>query len=113
MITQEQIDGMSQVDFDDLEQMVRASSEQRQEAKINDTFRQFEELAAAAGLQMATIMSKYSPPAAKPKLKLRGRATPKYVHPDDANLTWAGRGLKPNWLTAYISDGGSIEDCKV
>ena len=40
----------------------------------------------------------------------RGAVAPKYRNPEDPSETWAGRGLKPRWLTAAIKAGGKIED---
>ena len=35
---------------------------------------------------------------------------PKYRNPENASETWAGRGLKPRWLTAAIKSGKKLED---
>jgi len=40
----------------------------------------------------------------------KGRVAPKYRNPANPSETWAGRGLKPRWLTAAIKGGKSIED---
>jgi DNA-binding protein H-NS len=40
----------------------------------------------------------------------RGSVAPKYRNPDNAGETWAGRGLKPRWLSAAIKAGKKIED---
>jgi DNA-binding protein H-NS len=40
----------------------------------------------------------------------RGSVAPKYRNPEDPAETWAGRGLKPRWLTAAIKGGKTIED---
>jgi DNA-binding protein H-NS len=40
----------------------------------------------------------------------RGAVAPKYRNPENPVETWAGRGLKPRWLTAAIKGGKNIED---
>jgi len=40
----------------------------------------------------------------------RGAVAPKYRNPENLAETWAGRGLKPRWLTAAIKGGKKIED---
>jgi DNA-binding protein H-NS len=35
---------------------------------------------------------------------------PKYRNPDNPAETWAGRGLKPRWLTAAMKGGKKLED---
>jgi DNA-binding protein H-NS len=40
----------------------------------------------------------------------RGAVAPKYRNPENFAETWAGRGLKPRWLTAAIKSGKKLED---
>jgi DNA-binding protein H-NS len=40
----------------------------------------------------------------------RGAVAPKYRNPENPSETWAGRGLKPRWLTAAMKGGKSLED---
>jgi DNA-binding protein H-NS len=40
----------------------------------------------------------------------RGAAAPKYRNPENSAETWAGRGLKPRWLTAAMKGGKKLED---
>src|ERR1700681_2614511 len=40
----------------------------------------------------------------------RGAVPPKYRNPENPSETWAGRGLKPRWLTAAIKSGKKAED---
>ena len=39
-----------------------------------------------------------------------GVVAPKYRNPDNPAETWAGRGLKPRWMTAAMRGGGKLED---
>lgn len=49
--------------------------------------------------------------AGRPRGVLRGTTVaPKYRNPEDPSETWAGRGLKPRWLTAAIKGGKKLED---
>jgi DNA-binding protein H-NS len=41
---------------------------------------------------------------------LRGAVAPKYRNPENPGETWAGRGLKPRWLSAAIKSGKKQED---
>jgi DNA-binding protein H-NS len=40
----------------------------------------------------------------------RGAVAPKYRNPENPAETWAGRGLKPRWVTAAIKGGKKLED---
>jgi DNA-binding protein H-NS len=39
-----------------------------------------------------------------------GPVAPKYRNPENPAETWAGRGLKPRWLSAAIKSGKKLED---
>jgi DNA-binding protein H-NS len=41
---------------------------------------------------------------------LRAPVPPKYRNPQNPEETWAGRGLRPKWLTAAIKGGKSADD---
>ena len=41
---------------------------------------------------------------------VRGAVAPKYRNSENPAETWAGRGLKPRWLTAAIKSGKKAED---
>lgn len=36
--------------------------------------------------------------------------TAKYRHPENASLTWTGRGRTPRWVVEYEAQGGSRDD---
>jgi len=40
---------------------------------------------------------------------LRGPVPPKYRNPENPAETWAGRGLRPRWLTAALKSGKKLE----
>ena len=44
----------------------------------------------------------------KPGMKRRKGVAAKYRGPD--GQTWAGRGLKPRWLTAALAEGRTIDE---
>ena len=41
------------------------------------------------------------------------KPAPKFRNPDDPSQTWAGRGLRPRWLTAQVKAGKKIEDFRI
>ena len=43
----------------------------------------------------------------------RGAVAPKYRNPDNPVETWAGRGLKPRWLSAALKAGKKLEDFSI
>ena len=75
-------------------------------AKVVDQKRTLEsELSKLTGFQGGTGRSKF----------VLGRGTkgpvaPKYRNPENPSETWAGRGLKPRWLSAALKSGRKQED---
>jgi DNA-binding protein H-NS len=43
----------------------------------------------------------------------RGMVAPKYRNPENPSETWAGRGLKPRWLTAALDSGKKLDDFRI
>ena len=40
-------------------------------------------------------------------------ATPRYRHPENPELTWAGRGRQPRWIKEMLASGTSLEDLRI
>mgnify|MGYP000291809121 CR=1 FL=1 len=40
----------------------------------------------------------------------KAKAAPKYAHPENPSLTWAGRGARPKWLAEMLDAGAKIDD---
>lgn len=49
-------------------------------------------------------------PPVQEKPTRRNRPAVKYVHPDEENLTWAGKGRKPRWVEEWLDQGGQLAD---
>jgi DNA-binding protein H-NS len=43
----------------------------------------------------------------------RGKVEPKYRNPENPAETWAGRRLKPRWVTAALKAGGKLKDFSI
>ena len=43
----------------------------------------------------------------------RAPAVAKYRHPENAALTWSGRGRKPQWFVAALTSGKSADDLAI
>ena len=37
------------------------------------------------------------------------KAPPKYVHPEDPEKTWTGKGRKPQWITEHLESGKELD----
>jgi DNA-binding protein H-NS len=75
-------------------------------SKVIDQRRALEsELAKLSRLQGAKTLRKNGS-----GFGLRGPVAPKYRNPQNPEETWAGRGLRPKWLSAAIKGGKSADD---
>lgn len=43
----------------------------------------------------------------------KSAAAPKYRHPENAELTWSGRGRQPAWFKEAIAGGASPDDLAI
>ena len=48
-----------------------------------------------------------------PVIRKRAAATLKYRHPENADVTWSGRGRKPHWFNAHLAAGHSPESLEI
>jgi DNA-binding protein H-NS len=56
----------------------------------------------------AGVAAKKAP--AKKSAQKGVKVAPKYRHPGDPGLTWAGRGMPPKWMAAELAKGKKLED---
>lgn len=43
------------------------------------------------------------------KGKKLGKVAPKYRHPQNPDLLWTGRGMKPKWVVEWLDGGGTMD----
>ena len=67
--------------------------------------KELEELAAKSGYTLEQLLGEATEKVAKVKKPV----AVKYRHPEDASLTWTGRGRQPKWVDEFIAAGGDLE----
>lgn len=65
---------------------------------------ELEKKAAELGVSLSEIVGDASTKAKK------SVSPPKYMHPENPDMTWTGRGRKPKWIEEGLSAGKSLED---
>ena len=98
------LDRLSLDDLKALEKDVRkaiASFEARKKKELLDAARA---LAAENGYTLADLFD------TSKQTKAKKIIPPRYRHPDDATLTWSGRGRTPVWLREAEAAGRSREE---
>jgi DNA-binding protein H-NS len=43
----------------------------------------------------------------------RNKSAPRYQHPENPEVTWTGRGRRPDWIREGIESGKSLEDFEI
>ena len=79
--------------------------------KAIDSFatRQRQEALAALELKAKEMGFSLSELTGKQKAA-RAPNPPKYRHPEDASMTWSGRGRQPTWIKEGFAAGKSLDD---
>ena len=78
----------------------------RRRSEADSLVNEFRKRAAELGLSVEDLVS------GKPGAK-RGKVAIKYRSPEDASLTWTGRGKKPRWVDAWLKSGKSLDQLAV
>jgi DNA-binding protein H-NS len=77
----------------------------RESAKVK-VLEQMRELAGSIGMTPEELLGAGGKGRA-------GKVLPKYRHPDDASLTWSGRGKRPLWINEVLGAGKTLDDLAV
>ncbi len=102
---------LSKLSLEQLKELLPAAEErvtELEEKKRRHALEQME--AAAAEVDMTPIeLLKHFGVGARPKKAVKA----KYQNPEDASQTWAGRGRKPEWVTAWLGAGKALEELEI
>jgi len=92
----------------------------RQSATKSDLLKKLTKLAKENGLSLDDVIGNATPaPAKAPKVAPKGtvaRKEPlpiKYQHPSNRDLAWSGRGRRPQWVEAWLAQGGAMSALEI
>lgn len=80
--------------------------ERREKEEKASVRQEIERIAREKGFDLADFISIQDK---KPKYTV----AIKYRHPNDASLTWTGRGRKPKWVEAFMANGSTLDQLLV
>ena len=89
-------------EIEDLQNQIKAKQEQARTLAVDEAQR------LISVLQINPTELKFTKEE-KPARPRRGVAAPKFRSPDGLNQ-WSGRGRQPNWLSALVESGHTIEE---
>lgn len=100
------LNSMSLKELKELHVKVAKEISSFQDRKRKEAIAELEEIARAKGFSLAeltgaTVTRKRSPAVAK------------YVNPADSSDTWSGRGRKPRWFAAALTQGKRPSDLEI
>jgi DNA-binding protein H-NS len=99
---------LSKLSIPELEALARDVQEElvnRRETEKQRVLDQMRELAGSIGMTLEELLiSQRGGRAAK------GVVAVKYRHPENPDLTWSGRGKRPQWVNDALAEGKTLED---
>ena len=67
------------------------------------------QIASKRGYSLKELIGKASRPVKTGKGRKRRPLAVKYRHPKQTDLTWTGRGRRPNWVNKWLDEGKTLE----
>ncbi|PTU68603.1 H-NS histone family protein [Chromobacterium haemolyticum] len=103
--------------LDGLQQEAREAMNAARDKQQRETIKQIKELAASAGIDLASLAAGTVQKAMKPEGSAsanKGRKfPPKYRNPANFEETWTGLGRKPVWVQTYLENGGDLDRLRI
>lgn len=93
------LNGLSLSELKQLQKDVKRAIGGYSDRKKQEVISALEARALELGFSLADLLG------VKKQRKSTGKAGPKYRHPEDANVTWSGRGRKPSWFVDAVAAG--------
>ncbi len=104
-----QLSAMSLPDLLNVQEHVKGLIHSRRRSQQKELENQVREMARAQGLELEGLVLRDKNAARRTKKV----ASAQYRNPKNPVQTWSGLGKRPNWLKAYLSEGGSLEELKI
>lgn len=92
------------VDLKKIGEHVQATIIQKQTESREALTNELRAKAEAAGFDLADLIGGKAVSAPGQKIAA------KYRNPDDPNVTWGGRGKRPNWINNALASGKKLDD---
>ncbi|EPZ16304.1 hypothetical protein M622_13030 [Thauera terpenica 58Eu] len=94
--------------------------DKRKTSTKSDLLKRLTKMAKEHGLSLTDVVSSAAPAAPKAKsVTAKALIAPKvplpakYRHPNNKDLAWSGRGRRPQWVDAWLAQGGSLDGLEI
>jgi len=98
------LNNLSVTELQQMMQNVELALKEKQDSERKGVYAQIRALAASVGATVEIFDAKEK--TARKVVKV----APKYRNPDDADITWTGRGVMPKWMRALLEAGRDKSD---
>jgi DNA-binding protein H-NS len=98
------LDKMSHEELVQLQKDVKKALSTFEDRRRKEALIEMQEVARKHGLELADIVKGG---------KKGSVSAPKYRHPENSALTWAGRGRQPRWIKEALEQGKSLDDMRI
>lgn len=99
---------MSRKDLLQLQKDVEKALKDAEQRERSEALKAAEKAAAEYGFSLDEVLSAPAKAATR-----KTKATAKYRNPENHEETWTGRGRKPHWVHAALSNGVDISDLEI
>lgn len=103
------ISKLSIPELEELATRIPGEIQKRKLAEKQSVLAEVKALAAARGFGLEDLLGNKASAPIKATKGVRKPAKVKYRHPQQAELTWTGRGRQPRWIAEWIAGGNKIE----
>lgn len=93
------LEGLSVEQLQEVIESAESALKAKQISERKEVYAQIKELAASVGATVEIYNS------SDKKRVTKAKVPPKYRHPENTELTWTGRGMKPIWLRDLLDLG--------
>ncbi|MCF7971488.1 MAG: H-NS histone family protein [Methylococcaceae bacterium] len=98
------LDSLSVTELQQMKKNVEIALKEKQDRERKEVYAQIRALAASVGATVEIFDTK------EKTVRKNGKVAPKYRNPDDADITWTGRGVMPKWMRALLEAGRDKSD---
>jgi DNA-binding protein H-NS len=95
---------LSLVELQELERVIPKEIRRRKAEDKAKVRKELEDFAKSRGFSLDQVVGGVGIPR-----RSTGRVATKFRHPQQPDLEWTGRGRKPRWVEAWLSEGGTLD----
>ena len=102
-------DQMDTQQLQDIQQKVHTALTKRKREQISAVYQQIIDIVKSNGLTVEELIEFSQKKSKKSASSHKRQVAAKYRHPDNASLTWTGRGKQPRWVVDALASGLTLE----